>query len=331
MTIYSTHSNRGKIQILATYRTPTNATSSSTVTSVDDPKIADSIVDALNRISACATVPLSTYDRRDERLKHYPTEHLNSLIDPDARPDLITGTHSLWYELAMSELHTALTDLEQTLLDTPAPVRLAIGTELRTEAVDLQAALREYSEGIEPTEPVQRMWDHGLPFLMFEGGMDELSDSTRELLNGLEEDASPSQVKRTIAGMRILLAAQRRTTNQEASLDVTALSILDDPDWGNSYYLSIDYPMPISQPRQKWSVNLGLWTAEDLDDDGTGTSTGSPVVTCDLDTTPSIDELVGLLDLSAAGLGQLKQWVTTPVGEPLAGTRYVVTQRDDID
>src|SRR5689334_11957682 len=58
VTIYSQHPNRGKVQILATFRGPAGVVSS-TITSVEDAALARPIVDALNRISACATVPVS--------------------------------------------------------------------------------------------------------------------------------------------------------------------------------------------------------------------------------------------------------------------------------
>ncbi|MFC0548444.1 hypothetical protein [Kutzneria chonburiensis] len=84
MTIYSRHASRGKVQILATYRGPGGVVSS-TVTSVDNMALAAPIVDALNRISSYATVPVSMYDERGERLAHYPTTHLAALTDRNAR------------------------------------------------------------------------------------------------------------------------------------------------------------------------------------------------------------------------------------------------------
>ncbi|MGH7510946.1 MAG: hypothetical protein ACREMZ_15980 [Gemmatimonadales bacterium] len=47
MTIYSQHPQRGKVQILASYRGPSGVVSS-TVTSVDSATTAAPIVDALN-------------------------------------------------------------------------------------------------------------------------------------------------------------------------------------------------------------------------------------------------------------------------------------------
>ena len=72
MTIYSQHPSRGKVQVLATYR-GLGGIVSSTVTSVEDATLAAPIVDALNRISTCATVPVSVWDDRGGRFAHYPS------------------------------------------------------------------------------------------------------------------------------------------------------------------------------------------------------------------------------------------------------------------
>src|SRR5882762_10364699 len=80
----------GKVQILATYRGTTGVVSS-TVTSVGDIALAGPIVDALNRISACATVPVSVHDMRARRVTSYPADHFAALTDRSARPDLLSG------------------------------------------------------------------------------------------------------------------------------------------------------------------------------------------------------------------------------------------------
>ncbi|MER7045093.1 hypothetical protein [Streptomyces jumonjinensis] len=67
MTIYSQHATRGKTQILATYQGPDGVVSK-TVTSLAEPRLAVPVVDALNRISAFATVPVSIHDRRERRV-----------------------------------------------------------------------------------------------------------------------------------------------------------------------------------------------------------------------------------------------------------------------
>ena len=111
VTIYSQHPSRGKVQILATYRSPSGV-ASATVTSVARPDLAAPIVDALNRVSACATVPVSVSDHRGDRVRPYPSGHLAALVDHRARVDLPHSTHSLWYGHAKLLLHQALTDLD---------------------------------------------------------------------------------------------------------------------------------------------------------------------------------------------------------------------------
>ncbi|GEC05026.1 hypothetical protein SSP24_26810 [Streptomyces spinoverrucosus] len=79
LTIYSQHANRGKTQILATYQGPDGVVSK-TVTSLGDSRLAGPIVDALNRISAFATVPVSVHDCREQRVDYYPRKHLAASV-----------------------------------------------------------------------------------------------------------------------------------------------------------------------------------------------------------------------------------------------------------
>jgi hypothetical protein len=79
-----------------------------------------------------------------------------ALTDPTARGGLLTGGHSLWYELVMVELRTALSDLDHVLADAPEPVTLAVTQELAAEACDLQAELAEYTANVKPAVAIQR-------------------------------------------------------------------------------------------------------------------------------------------------------------------------------
>lgn len=328
VTIYSTHPNRGKTQVLASYRTPNDDITSTTVTRCDDPMLARAIVDALNRISACATLPLCVYDQRGNSLSDYPAGHLDTLSDLTARAGLLVGTHSLWYELVMFELHAAFTDLDQALHDAPAPVQLAVMQELQAEGRDLRAELLNYSEKVEPTTPVQRSWQRSFPFVTYEGGMSKLETSTRELLDRLEEGASDTALAEGVEGLRALLSAYQLTDNQNVMLDMSTLSILDDPSLGDDYYLSIDSPVPGGTHPHGWSIYLGRWEPDDPDNEDSGSSTGDSVVICDLPTAPNVADLVQLLNLNAAGTSQHKAWATTPIGDPLPGTGFIVTSRD---
>jgi hypothetical protein len=116
MAIYSQHANRGKIQILATYQGPGGVVSS-TVTSLGSADLAVPLVDALNRISALATLPLSVFFIRDRRAHSYPTGHITALTDQTARSSLLTGVHSTWYEYVCFDLHLALVHLDEALSD----------------------------------------------------------------------------------------------------------------------------------------------------------------------------------------------------------------------
>jgi hypothetical protein len=327
VTIYATHSSRGKTQILATYRTPEEATTSSTITSLDDPALAQTIADALNRVSACATTPLCVYDRRDDRFGHYPTGHLAALTKPDTRAMLLTGYYSLWYELVTFELHGALTDLDHALDDAPDPVKLAITQELAAEARDLNAELLHFTDNVTPAVAVQRAWSHDYPFIAFDGGMNKLATSTRKLLDHLENDATDTALEQSIDGLRLLLTVARLTDDLDAMLDVSALTIMDDPSWGTGYYLSIDSPTP--RHPEHWSVSVGCWVPDDPHYPDNGDSTGESVVICDLPQPPQATDLVQLLTRSAAGASQHEAWAKTRIGESLAGTAFVVTSRDD--
>lgn len=199
MTIYSQHANRGKVQILATYHRPAGVMSS-TVTSVDEAALAGPIVDTLNRISACATVPVSVWDERGRRFKRYPTDHLAALTDRDARQRLVEGTHSLWYEQAMLLLHRALADLDIAVAAVPAPVRTAISAELEAEARGLRDELADHTDRPEPAE--RRVWDFESPFVVLGESVSGLRQQDRDKLNDLEQwlpQAGSNRLSRTSA------------------------------------------------------------------------------------------------------------------------------------
>ncbi|MGQ0718844.1 MAG: hypothetical protein ACT4NP_16340 [Pseudonocardiales bacterium] len=331
MTIYSQHPNRGKVQILATYRGPVGVMSS-TVTSVDDAELAEPIVDALNRISACATVPVSVWDIRDDRIDRYPREQLAALIDRSARAALLDGAHSLWYEHVKLLLHRALTDLDDAMAVVPVPVRTAISAELEAEARGLRDALAEYSEGISPPETENRRnWDFENPFVAFEGGMDGLSDDDRDRLNRLEKGITNEELRRGVDNLRLLLDAHTRCGNDSAMLVVEEFTITDDPaPYGpDRYFLNVDAPLPNGDyGRDEWRVGICRWDI-DLDDPEyeDSTATGEAVLRCVLSAPPTASKIIELLNRSGGRPEQLAAWAKTPVGEPLADTNFVVTRR----
>ena len=329
MTIYSQHPNRGKVQILATYRGQSGVVSS-TVTSVEDAALAAPIVDALNRISACATVPISVWDRRSGRIASYPTEHLAALIDPDARADLLNGAHSLWYEQVKVLLHQALTDLDSATAAVPPPVRTAVMTELEAEARGLREALAEHSNGIDlPDDDNRRYWERSTPFVAFNGGFEGLGAEDRASMDRVERGVDGEQLRTAVEALRLLLDVYERYANDEARLIVDDFLITDDPfdDEGDMYFLNVTAPMPNGQyGRDDWSVDISLWVPHPDDD---SRATGEAVLVCARSEPPSADEIIELLDRSGGRPEQLAAWAKTAVGESLDGTSIVVTQRFD--
>lgn len=327
MTVYSQHASRGKIQILATYQGASGVVSS-TVTSVTDSALAEPIVDALNRISALATVPLGTYDRRKDRFRRYPSAHLAALTDRDARIDLLNGAHSLWYEQVKLLLHQALVDLDDAVSAVPPPVRMAIETELETEARELRAALAEYEEGLErPESPDTRYWGSSFPFVTFGGGMHELSNEVREGLDRQEEGLTAEQREEMVADLRLLVTAYAQYRHGMAHLEISELSIFDEPEDSDGYYLAVDAPKPNMRSMESWRIEIGRWEPDDPEDEDCGSATGKTILTCDCAKPPAASEIAGLLNRNADRPGQLRLWADTSVGSPLSGTNFIVTKR----
>jgi hypothetical protein len=325
MTIYSQHPNRGKVQILATYHGSAGITSC-TVTSLADATLATPIVDALTRISALATVPVSVYDTRSDPVSRYPQRHLASLIDRSARADLLNGTHSLWYEQVGQLLHDALTDLDDAMAAVPAPVRTAIDAELETEARELRAALAEYAEGVAPPETESpRYWDFGSPFVAFDRGMDVLSQQTRERLDLQEQGITTEQREKAVADLRLLAAAYATYLGGEATLEPVNFAIFDESAGSDEYYLTVDAPKPGSDGA--WRVAIGRWVPDDPEEEEPSSATGRPIVTCTCSAPPTASEIADLLNRNAAEPDQLATWAQIPVGAALPGTTFVVTER----
>jgi hypothetical protein len=333
MTIYSQHANRGKIQVLATYDGEAGVVSS-TVTSVDDGTAATAIVDALNRISASASVPVSIRDERSESYARYPSGHLAAITDPSRRADLLTGKgeHGLWYEYAMLVLHRALADLDTVIAGLPAPVRTAVTAELDAEACGLRVGLHEYEEG--PTEEeTDRLWDFEDPFVRFDGGMAELSRDMRVGLDRLEASLPDSRLPQAADDLRLLynayVAVEEGTLS---SFEEEHLSLFyeNDGNPADGYFLNVEAPRPGNPHGSSWSITISQWIVTRYDSDGEATSAeGKTVLECIPAERPTAAELDSLLTLAESGPGQVSAWAKTPVGDALAGTVFIVTSRDD--
>jgi hypothetical protein len=334
MTIYSQHANRGKIQILATYNSDAGVTSS-TVTSVDDAAVAAAIVDALNRVSQSASMPVSVRDERSESYARYPSGHLAAVTDQSLRADLLTGKgeHGLWYEYAMLMLHRAFTDLDTATATMPAPVRTAIAAELATEAHGLLVGLHEYEDG--PSEEQEdepaRLWDFEDPFVPFDGGMVELSRSMRERIGRLESDLPNSHLAQAAEDLRLLYSVYIAVEGGRASLEEEYLlvSYEHDDTPSNGYYLDIQAPRPGHRHGSpSWAVSISQWVADEYDSDGEMTSAhGEMVLECILAERPTAGELISMLTLAGSGPEQMSAWAKASVGESLAGTAFTVTSR----
>jgi hypothetical protein len=330
MTIYSQHSNRGKVQILATYQGSAGITSS-TVTSLADATVAAPIVEALNRISALATVPVSVHDSRNGHVADYPRRHLASLTDRSARADLLNGAHSLWYEHVNLLLHHALTDLDDAMAAVPAPVRTAIEAELETEARELRDALAEFTDAVSPPETKsRRYWDFGSPFVTFDGGMDDLSHEAREFLDRHEKGISSEQRERAIADLRLLTTAYAQYRGGQAVLETDNFAIFDEPYDSDRYYMTVDAPQPGDDGDGAWRVEIGRWQPDDPEDEECGRATGRTILSCSHSAPPTASELADLLNRSAEQPKQIATWAETPVGATLPGTTFVVTERHTV-
>lgn len=330
MTIYCQHANRGKTQILAVYRNGGDV-ESSTVTSLDSPDLAAPVVDALNRISALATVPVSIFDERERRVASYPTEHLAALTDRAARADLLSGAHSLWYESVCLELHQALADLDDALAVVPQPVRVAVEAELETEARELRDALDEYSEAIPSPEGNRRSWDHEQPFVPYGGGSRLLSTAVREQLDREEEGLTAEQRADAVASLRVLITAFEESPAVGASsgsFSVEYPEIFAEPYEADHLFLTVRVPEPDGDEAGAWCIEICRWVPDDPDEEGEdeySSATGEPVLECRLTAVPRPDDISDLLSRLVAEPELLSVWAETKVGDPLVGTKFVVT------
>ncbi|MEV6986500.1 hypothetical protein AB0M95_35300 [Sphaerisporangium sp. NPDC051017] len=330
MAIYSQHANRGKTQILATYRAP-DGVRSVTVTSVENTALATPLVSALNRISAYATVPIAVRDERGERVARYPADHLAALVDQNARENLLKGAHSLWYEYVKLLLHQALIDLDAATSSVPAPVRAAVIAEIEAEA----GALTSSSGDLDPEETEDtRLCELENPFVTFDSRRGSIFFGDPYCLKGertrfdrLERGASGNRLERAVDDLRLLYDAHARCNNEEANLIIDRSLFIEHDPWDEPgrYYLNIFAPMP-SDDDNTWRLQIGQWIPDDPQDED-GSATGEPLLDCDRATPPTASELIEVLDLSSGRGQQFADWAATPLGEALDGTTFLVTSR----
>ncbi|QJT00039.1 hypothetical protein G9272_06880 [Streptomyces asoensis] len=330
MTIYSQHANRGKTQILATYQGP-DGVASKTVTSLGDSRLAAPIVDALNRISAFATVPVSVHDRRERRVDYYPRKHLAALTDAAARADLLSGAHSLWYEYVCLRLHQALADLENALGTVPDTVSRAVHSELEVVQSELRAAIDDFSgTSSGPETENERHWEFGHPFVKYDDGMDTLSDETREQLDRREAGFTTEEREKAVADLRVLVTAHSRCTGMWATLDDPSREIFAEPYDSDGFYMTVQAPEP-DNDNGSWEIEIGRWEPDDPDEEygEHSSATGNTVISCALPAAPDADGIAHLLKSVDEKPLLLAQWAETPVGGALVGTTVMVAKRHD--
>jgi hypothetical protein len=236
--------------------------------------------------------------------------------------------HSLWYELVNLLLHQALADLDDAMTAVPEPVRTAIDAELEAEARGLRDALAEFSEGISPPATENRRhWDFGSPSVAFDGGMDALSREIRERLDRHEEGITIEDRQKGVADLRLLVDAYTRYRGDQATLEAAEFTIFDDPFGPDRYFLTVDAPRPGDDDVGGWRVEIDRWEPDDPEDEECNSASGSSVLSCTCSAPPTAAEVADLLNRSAERPEQLTAWAETPVGEALAGTTFVVTER----
>ncbi|WP_405954221.1 hypothetical protein [Streptomyces phaeochromogenes] len=329
MTIYSQHANRGKTQILASYQGPDGVVST-TVTSLGDSRLAAPIVDALNRISALATVPVSVHDRRARHVGYYPSKHLAALTDPAARAGLLSGAHSLWYEYVCLRLHQALADLENALVAVPDPIKIAIRSELNVEESELRSAVAEFSgEDSGPEADTLRHWEFGRPFVNQDDGVRTLDHETREQLDLQEAGITAEEREKAVVNLRVLVTAHAQCTDMWASLDDPCRDIFAEPYDSDGFFVTVRAPEPGDDADGSWEIEVGRWEPDDPEEEFEehSSATGSTVVRCVLPASPTADEITGLLNFVGEQPKVLAEWADAHLGAVLEGTALVVTKR----
>jgi hypothetical protein len=131
-----------------------------------------------------------------------------------------------------------------------------------------------------------------------------------------------------VADLRVLVEAYERCVSDDAMLAVAEFTIFDDPAGEDRCYLSVDAPRPGGDGPDIWRVHVGRWEPDDPADE-LSSATGNPVLYCDRSAPHTSAEIAELLNRSAGQPEQLSAWAQTAVGDALAGTTFVVTERDD--
>ncbi|WTW98288.1 hypothetical protein OG216_35320 [Streptomycetaceae bacterium NBC_01309] len=111
-------------------------------------------------------------------------------------------------------------------------------------------------------------------------------------------------------------------------LETEILVIFNEPYDSDGYFITVGTPQRESG-NGAWRVEVSHWVPDDPDDEDCSSATSDRLLVCTLPTPPTAAEIADRPHRGEAHPDQLAAWARTPVGESLAGTGIVVTERDD--
>jgi len=306
MTLYSAHANRGRHQILATYLSGDRLVTG-TVTRLQELQKASELVSVLNRVVDAARAPLTAMSEWLERDGPYPSDHVEALLDPTRRPELLAAGHSLWYAYVTTELFYALKDLDETVATVPPAIRAAVLHEVEEVGSNLRAPSEEEgSRSLFGPRPLGRYCN-------------DLNPRGRNAFNQALSGYQHVPLDEVAAAMRSMVAAMRLTRNKCVHLDMPFWTLVVEHD---DYAHCILDVSPAPSKSDQWRITIRRWI-----DVGKTDPDLEWVLECKLPVTPPLGEVVQLLDL-AVDPAAINGWSRTQVGFPLAGTGFTVTDRN---
>ncbi|MEV4708686.1 hypothetical protein [Actinoplanes sp. NPDC049316] len=244
-----------------------------------------------------------------ERDGPYPESHIEALLDPMRRAELLATGHSLWYAYATAELFYALEDLDKIVATVPAAIRAAVLHEVKEVGANLQRAFSSDERGARSVfgpRPVDRYCT-------------DLNPSGRNAFQQAVGGYQHVPLTELAAAMRSMVAAMRLTRNRHVHLDMPFWTLVVEY---NDYAHCVLDVSPAPSQRDNWRITIRRWvevgkTDPDLE----------WVLECELPATPPVAEVIHFLDL-AADPEVINGWSQTQVGLALAGTSFLVTTRN---
>ncbi|MCM4082253.1 hypothetical protein [Paractinoplanes hotanensis] len=305
MTLYSALESHGRHQLLATYLSGDRLVTS-TVTRLQEGEKASELVDVLNRVVDAARAPLTAMSEWLERDGPYPEGHVEALLDPTRRSELLTTGHSLWYAYATAELFYALADLDEAVATIPSAIRTAVLQEVREVGVNLRKS--SGGRGIRSIFGPRPLGRYST----------ELNPAGRNSFQQALGGYQHVPLAELAAAMRSMVAAMRLTRNQHVHIDMPFWAlVVENGDYANCI-LEVS---PAPSASSTWRITIRRWV-----DVGKVDPDLDWVLDCELPQTPPLTEIIQLLDL-AVDPAVINGWSETQVGFALAGTSFLVTER----